>query len=230
MEFLYAGDPDGAVNIAEQYALGVPENNIRSQRIQAHSEMLFRSGQFATLQEAVDYATKLVDGFVQMTVDPNNPTRATFTDLSDRTTRVITSTPATPVVQGETFDEVISNMDAPSVLEMLQETTGTWNKATEILGRAAEGITGWEGLTDQKKTEYTKGLAALENTVIRAFALNDRYPIGEQDRIREQIAFKPEFFTGPQGAAARVAAVDNFMNQEVITINQRLSNPEISPN
>ena len=121
-------------------------------------------------------------------------------------------------------------MDAPSVLEMLQETTGTWNKATEILGRAAEGITGWEGLTDQKKTEYTKGLAALENTVIRAFALNDRYPIGEQDRIREQIAFRPEFFTGPQGAAARVAAVDNFMNQEVITINQRLSNPEISPN
>jgi len=229
MPFLYSNDPDGAARIAEQYAAGTGEGGIRQQKINDTFNILVSGG--TPRDEAMEQAIKIVDGRITITPDPNNATRATLTDIIDKEVTVISNMPSPSAnsMEEEEFQSMLQDSDLPSVLEMLQETTGMWNMAGEFFGRALESLTTLEGFTDEQKTEYVKGLKALENTVIRAFSLNDRYPDAEQQRIREQIAFKPEVFVGPEAAAARIAAVDKFMAQEVMNINQRLDNPEISP-
>lgn len=228
MPLMYMNDPEGANSVAEKYLAGESEGSLRSQKIQSYTDMLMKGGEFETIAEARDYATKIADNKVQIIPDPTNPTRATFTDLVTQEVRTISSLPSMPSPQEGTqaFDDYLTQLDGVSVSEMLNDTTGTFQMAAEAFGRIAEGITGLEGLTDERRTQYKTSLKQLENLTVRAFALNPKFLGGEQERIREEMALKPEFLLGKEGAAARIASIDNFLDEELKIIQSRINNPE----
>jgi hypothetical protein len=229
MPVMYFGDPDGAAAVAEKYLSGASEGSIRNEKINSYTDILFRSGDFETVEEARDYATKVADNKIQITPDPNNPTRATFTDLISREVKVISSLPSieTPLESAEDYDAYLEGLDDISVSEMLSETTGLGQMTSEVFGRIAEGITGIEGLTDKKRTEYKQGLKQIQSLAIRAFSVNPKYIGSEQERIIENLSFDPQFLLGKQGAAARVAGIDKFLDDELVTIQNRMNDPEV---
>ena len=231
MPVMYFGDPEGAAAVAEKYLSGASENSLRTDKINSYTDILFRNGGFETVEEAKDYATKVADNKIQITPDPNNPTRATFTDLLNREVRVISSLPSVekPLESDEDYDAYLEGLDDISVSEMLSETTGLGQMTSEVFGRIAEGLTGVPGLTDQKRTQYKQGLKQFQSLAIRAFSLNPKYIGSEQDRIIENLAFDPEFLLGKEGGAAKVAAVDKFLDEELVTIQNRMNDPQIDP-
>ncbi len=56
---------------------------------------------------------------------------------------------------------------------------------------------------------------ASENSVIRAFSLNPRYPVAEQKRIKENIAIGPKFLDSKSLMHSRMRAIDSFLRQEL---------------
>jgi len=57
-------------------------------------------------------------------------------------------------------------------------------------------------------------LKAAENSVIRGFSLNPRFPVAEQNRIKENINIGPKFFDSPELMQQRMFAVDTFLKNE----------------
>jgi predicted pyridoxine 5'-phosphate oxidase superfamily flavin-nucleotide-binding protein len=229
MPVMYFGDPDGAAAVAEKYLSGASEGSIRNEKINSYTNILFGNGEFDTVEEAREYATKVADNKIQITPDPNNPTRATFTDLLSREVRVISSLPSVdkPLESAEDYDAYLEGLDDISVSEMLSETTGLGQMTSEIFGRIAEGMTGVPGLTDKKRTQYKQGLKQVQSLAIRAFSINPKYIGTEQERIIENLSFDPEILLGKEGAAAKVAAVDKFLDDELVTIQNRMNDPEV---
>ena len=229
MPIMYFGDPDGAAAVAEKYLSGASEGSIRNEKINSYTDILFKNGGFETVQEARDYATKVADNKIQITPDPNNPTRATFTDLLSREVKVISSLPSVekPLESVEDYDAYLEGLGDISVSEMLSETTGLGQMTSEIFGRIAEGVTGIPGLTNQQLTEYKQGLKQVQSLAIRAFSVNPKYIGSEQERIIENLSFDPQFLLGKEGAAARVAGIDKFLDDELVTIQNRMNDPEV---
>ena len=229
MPIMYFGDPDGAAAVAEKYMSGASEESLRTNKINNYTAILMKNGQFKTEAEARDYAIKIADNKVQITPDPNNPTKATFVDVLNQEVRVISSMPAveTPVGNEEDYESYLAGLNDISISEMLSETTGLGQMTSEIFGRIAEGLTGSEGFTDKKRTEYKQGLKQVQSLAIRAFSVNPKYIGSEQERIIENLSFDPQFLLGKQGAAARVAGIDKFLDDELMTIQNRINDPEV---
>lgn len=226
MSVLYADNPGDAIKFAEGLiGRSGSEGSVRSQKIEDYTRMLMRTGEY-TIDDARERAVQLADNRIRFEVDPNNPNQATMVNQVTQEVDLVSGLREVP--QGESFEEYLEQADAPSVQEMLTRTTGLAPMASELFGRVAEGVFGISDLTDTQRTQYQQGLNVLENTLIRAFSLNDRYPVAEQNRIRENINIKPEFFTGIEAASARLAAVDQFLEQEAFLITSRMNSPETS--
>lgn len=229
MPLIYLGDPEGASSVAEKYLSGASEGSLRANKIQNYTDILFKGGEFETLQDARDYAIKIADNKVQITPDPNNPTKATLVDLLTQEVRVISSMPSVdaPIEGVDDYDDYLEGLDNISISEMLSETTGLGNMFKEITGRVAEGFTGIEGLTDKKRTEYKQGLKQVQSLAIRAFSTNPKYIGSEQERIIENLSFDPSILLGKEGAGAKIAGIDKFLDDELVTIQKRMNDPQV---
>ncbi|MBU8921796.1 MAG: hypothetical protein KOO63_08250 [Bacteroidales bacterium] len=139
-------------------------------------------------------ATKIIDG--QAKIEVNEKTgNIVYTDLVNRTVEEIpftTETPQTPTpVPGETLRELADTATGPvaTIAERVE-------KVRAFFGGDAGEVT---KARQRFKTEI--------QSMVRALSINPRFPVGEIDRIREEINIQPSMF---QGEGVLVAKIDSI--------------------
>ena len=98
-----------------------------------------------------------------------------------------------------------------SLFSQRGEATGPTNIIQNSLSKISGAI---GGPIDERTVAATQYFAAAENTVIRAFSLNKRYPITEQNRIKANIGIAPKFFDSEELMGIRMKSIDSFLEQE----------------
>ena len=137
------------------------------------------------------------------------------TEINDKTGKVL----MTNEITGHITELPISSLEEAAIPEnsgvslwdMTQYGTGfgsglrdLWN-AVPVLGQ----------LSPAKKTQFARQtLETHTNPLIRAMALSDRYAVGEQSRIMEQIRTLPQWFDNPVAMRVRMIAIHDFLVEE----------------
>lgn len=101
-------------------------------------------------------------------------------------------------------------------------TTGLYPALVDV----AQGVVGQTGISIPGSADMIERRQAFLNAqggLIRALSVNPRYPVGEMDRIREEINISPGSFIDPVKLKARLRAVGNDLRV-------RLSNEERAAN
>jgi len=178
------------------------EGRQRDDEIADAEAMLTRMG----VPNAHEEAIKKVDGLVKYTADPAGGKMYRTDTIKDTTTEVDIQTPPQgpppDIQQGETL------------WALADEATGIGPGAKEFLSKAIGPLGGY---TSEATISAKSKFKAAENTLIRAFALNPRYPVAEQNRIKENIEVKPKLWDSPELMHARMVGIRSFLEFERAT-------------
>ena len=222
---LYAGNADGAVAFASQ-VLKTGELPTRQQKIEDLSRILFDpNGDFNTIEQAREQAILITDGAIRLERNESNPSVASLINVakpSESRTIRINATPADQPLEPPT-DETPTQR---SILERMQNTTGPYNRIGEVLGRIGEAVTGSEDMLAEQKTEDMQYLRTFESDIVRAFTLSPRFPVSEQEAVLSRISLQPGYLQGKAAAAARLAAVDAYLSEELEKSQRFLNDPQ----
>ena len=185
----------------------------RDDEIAAATEMLRKAG----IPNAEEEATKVVDGIVTYTPDPSGGSIYRIDKLKGTAEEI----------------NIESGVDRGARPEVPPEGT-LWNLAKDATGpiptmtagaSKASGAAG--GPISEKVVSARQKFKAAENDVIRAFSLNPRYPVAEQNRIKENIAITPTFFDSEGLMQARMTSIDAFLKEKLALLEWEIKRPGI---
>ena len=81
---------------------------------------------------------------------------------------------------------------------------------------AGSVVTGTVGLPIAKKTTYARQfVSGAQNDLIRALSINPRFPVGEINRLKEEINLSPKIMDSPPQMKERARAIDNYLRTRV---------------
>lgn len=80
-------------------------------------------------------------------------------------------------------------------------------------GLAAGSIpSGWVGLPIAERTVQARQyIQSAQNELIRSLSINPKFPVGEINRLREEINISPRFFDNPDMLKQRMRAIDKYL-------------------
>ena len=123
--------------------------------------------------------------------------------------------------------------DATEVPEVAEEQTlySLAEQATGPIQTVQAGVSQVSGAVggkiDAKTIAARQRFDVAQNSVIRAFSLNPRYPVAEQQRILENINIDPRFIDSAELMRTRMQSVDQFLADEEAALEFQLSQPGI---
>jgi hypothetical protein len=83
--------------------------------------------------------------------------------------------------------------------------------------QAISTVTGAVGLPVAEATAQARQfVTAAQNNLIRALSINPRFPVGEINRLRDEIQLAPAIFDNPKLMRNRIIAIDGFLRQRVL--------------
>ena len=169
--------------------------------------------------------------------------RAQAIQLADRTRKVQVTT------EGRALDVDMTDPNNPKVSEIPisgdpltipepapeQTLFGLADQATGpgniIGGQAIAPIGAAFGMPastlDAESVSAQQFFSAAENSLIRGFSLNPKFPVAEQNRIRENISIQPKFFDSAELMRERMWAIDRFLANEEQKFLRDSQNPSL---
>jgi hypothetical protein len=222
--------------------------NSEQAEIRTIRDQLIRRGGYSP-QDAQDFATRITTGQIEIT--PNEDGTATMTDKigaltgSSANTRLpFIPSGATSEVTGlsnvgnqplqsaapaeiQSYADTIGTEGGPSLFEAAEQGTGFWNVTRDVAGRFFNNF--YEGALDEEKTQAADTLKNATMPLIRSLSLNPRFPVGEQDRIRESIKIEPKLLRSPGELKVHLVGVDNILEKEQNKLLERMSDPQTQP-
>lgn len=159
------------------------------------------------IPNAAEEAIKQVDGKIVFTVDPTGGAIYRTDKITGKTEEVEIK-PA-----NEQGDAPVIPYEQ-TLYALAEEATGIGPGAKDFLSKGLGPIGGY---TDKATVAARSKFKSAENTLIRAFSLNPRYPVAEQNRIKENIQIKPKFWDSPELMRARMQGIRSFLEEELAT-------------
>jgi hypothetical protein len=186
---------------------GSGSETTRDKKIQDYQDVL------GTDQET---AVKLADGLVEM-------------EINDKTGRVIFKDKVTgearEVPLGDTNVFVPAPKPGRTLWDMKEWATGplsalkaAWNIPAAIMNLPV----------DQRVTNARQGFATANQELIRSLAINPRYPVGEQERIREEISIGSQFFDDPVLMRERMVSLRDSLTVRMQQAERDASDPNMN--
>jgi hypothetical protein len=226
---LFAENPMKAREFAiEQLKTPPLSSDVRSRKIQDLTEIIMRTQGLEEL-EAATKATNITDGVI----DLNYLEDGSVVELN-KATGTARRVPFDPTVPTAAQPSPAEGQDNPyelpegmSLLEAVENGTGFVNIIPETVGRILSNIA--PSAVAEDKTKAMNVLRAADNSLIRAFSLNPRYPVAEQQRIRENYGIAPSMTDSPKAARLRVYQLDSFIEKEIATAQGRINDPATPP-
>lgn len=126
-------------------------------------------------------------------------------------------------VVAEDADESESRLDAMAVAA--EEGATLWNSidgvagvsglVTELYSRIGGQIGFGEGPETEETVSNRQFFVAATNDLIRALSINPRFPVGEIERLREEIQISPSMWDSENSLKIRMRVIDRFLANRV---------------
>lgn len=185
-----------------------------------------------TGQELEDTAAKLVDGSLRIQLQEDgslfqiDDVLAASPNPAIRATAVKRIRPDDPLATVEDLNPY----DLPEGMSLAEAAT----KGTGIVNMFKEGIARWTSnfvpsALDDERTKAKNVLNGADNLLIRAFSLNPRYPVAEQERIRETYGINPKLAESPKSMASKIENLDIFTERELAKLVKSVNDPTTDP-
>lgn len=159
-------------------------------------------------------ATNVVDRNIDIKI--NDATgRIVMTDL------VTNQVTELPVVGAGQRAEIPSGQ---TLFDMSGGVTGVVPGAAE----AISGVTGQVGLPVARDTiERRQAFRTAQNDMVRALAVNARFPVAEMERIRDEINLAPGVFDSTESLQARMRSIDRSLRNRLSQIERDANDPSL---
>ena len=209
---------------------GAATTRQRDDEIAARKKELERLGMLGP--ELEDTAAKLVDGSLRIELQEDgtlfqiDDVLAASADPEIRATAVKRIRPDDPLATIEDLNPY----DLPEGMSLAEAAT----KGTGIVNMFKEGIARWTSnfvpsALDDDRTKAKNVLNGADNLLIRAFSLNPRYPVAEQERIRETYGINPKLGESPKSMASKIENLDSFTERELAKLVKSVNDPTTDP-
>lgn len=121
-----------------------------------------------------------------------------------------------------------SPVSAPQTLwGMSPESTGVIPAIKDLWNNVGPQIPGMEGTEFPKVTENRQQYMIATQALIRALSINPRFPVGEMDRIREEIDIVPNVFRSESAMKQRMRAVDAGLRRRLENERRAAADPNL---
>ena len=150
-------------------------------------------------------ATGIILGTIKVLQDPVSGTR-NLVDTVAGTERPLVEAGGKPPV---------SKTSAPptkSIWELSSKSTGPISAAKA----AGSVVTGTVGLPVAEETLYARQFVqGAQNDLIRSLSINPRFPVGEINRLKEEVNLAPTIFDNPKMMRQRILAINDYLSKRV---------------
>ena len=205
---------------------GATAGRQRDDEIASRVAELTRGGMTGPLVQ--ETAAQIVDGVLRVELQEDgslyqiNDAMAASADPEVRKRAVTRLRPDDPVA---TITD-LNPYDLPkgqSLMEAAELGTGIVNMFSEGLGRWVANFA--PSALAEDRTAAVNVLKGADNLLIRAFALNPRYPVAEQERIRENYGINPKLGEPPAAMQVKIQNLDKFVERESAMLVRRINDP-----
>lgn len=185
-----------------------------------------------TGQDLEDTAAKLVDGSLRIELQEDgslfqiDDVLAASPDPAIRAKAVKRIRPDDPLATVEDLNPY----DLPEGMSLAEAATN----GTGVINIITEGVSRWasnfvSSALDDDRTKAKNVLNGADNLLIRAFSLNPRYPVAEQERIRETYGINPKLGESPKSMASKIENLDIFTERELAKLVKSVNDPTTDP-
>jgi hypothetical protein len=101
-----------------------------------------------------------------------------------------------------------------TLAKMARESTGVWNSMKTI----GQRVVGQAGVTLGNAPEIInmrQNVGTAQQQLIRALSINPRFPVSEQERIKEEIDISPSAWNDPVTIQSKMEAVDDALRDRL---------------
>ena len=156
-------------------------------------------------------AVSIVQGTQKVVTDPVSGDIAIYDEATGQTTPIDPSSDVAQQIKGK----VVTKGDPQVTLAaMARESTGLLNS----LKLAAQRVAGQAGMKISDAPEIAnmrQQVDVAKRSLIRALALNPRYPVSEQEAVAKEINISPSAFNDPVTMQAQIQAVDTALRERL---------------
>ena len=156
-------------------------------------------------------AVAIVQGTRKVITDPVSGDIAIYDEATGQTTPIDPSSDVAQQIKGK----VVTKGDPQVTLAaMARESTGLLNS----LKLAAQRVAGQAGMKISDAPEIAnmrQQVDVAKRSLIRALALNPRYPVSEQEAVAREINISPSAFNDPITMQAQIQAVDTALRERL---------------
>ena len=223
---LFAENPLKAREFAvEQTKTSPLSADQRDRKIKDLTAQLIRTQGLSEI-DAATKATNITDGVLR--IERLEDGSVVEINVANGTATRVPFNPTVPIATQEAPSaEPYEIPEGESLLEAVEKGTGFVNIIPEVVGRFLSNVE--PSALSEEKTNARRTLMAADNALIRAFSLNPRYPVAEQERIRENYSIAPSYTDSPASGRLAVLKLDSFIERELSTLNERIQDPATPP-
>jgi len=161
---------------------------------------LMRTNEGMSEQEA----TGVVVGTIKVMADEVSGSRYLVNTVTGTEKRLVSA--------GETPAEPTTGKVQHTIWDLSSKATGVASAALS----AGSFATGTFGLPIAEKTTFARQfVSGAQNDLIRALSINPRFPVGEINRLKEEINLSPKIMDSPPQMRARAKAIDSYLRIRV---------------
>ncbi|MFH1683229.1 MAG: hypothetical protein ABIA37_05535, partial [Candidatus Woesearchaeota archaeon] len=175
-------------------------------------------------------ATALVTGTLQLVKDDVSGNRYLVDKLTG-TEKLIT-----PTTKNQDADPD-KNQDADPEPEGENPGDTMWGaseKGTGLFSAVMSGLSTVSGMAggpiDKETVQSRQLLFSAQRDFIRALSLNPRYPVAEQNRIKEEVKLEPRIFDSAKTFKARAVTIDKYLRTKLKEEERASSDPYLPVN
>ena len=204
---------DGTTNVVFNPPKGQDEG-VRQKRVDALKDQFIRTGMEE--QEATDRAVNITDGNISFEITTDGFAREI--NALDGTVKEVPLGQDSPVAQQpqqETLYEIAKRGNIAGIVPA----------TTELFGRTVGQVPGVP-IAEQVSEDRQK-VQIAGNDMIRALSINPRFPVGEINRLREEIKIAPALFDSQRALLARMRGINDSLAIRLENEQRAASDPNL---
>ena len=153
-------------------------------------------------------ATDIILGTKKLSTNPVSGEKS----VVDMQTNISESVKDAPIATEQTSEKEKKKPET-TLWELSGLSTGPWSSMRAGASLVSGALGGPVAEQTLRARQFT---TSAQNDLIRALTLNKRFPVGEINRLKDDMAIEPNFFDNPKMLQQRYIAIEKYLKDRVI--------------
>ena len=153
-------------------------------------------------------ATDIILGTKKLSTNPVSGEKS----VVDMQTNISESVKDAPIATEQTSEKEKKKLET-TLWELSGLSTGPWSSMRAGASLVSGALGGPVAEQTLRARQFT---TSAQNDLIRALTLNKRFPVGEINRLKDDMAIEPNFFDNPKMLQQRYIAIEKYLKDRVI--------------